>query len=59
MASQSAQERRPDEGNRLSSTSIWSWRRRRVLIGLTSARRREKRVGPTVGRLFAYVPNAV
>ena len=52
MYTQSAQERRPDEGNRSSSTSIWSWRRRRVLIRLTSARRREKHVGLTCGPTF-------
>ena len=57
--SQSAQERRPDGGKRSSPTSVWRWRRRRVLIGRTSIRRREKYVGTTVGRLFAYVINTI
>ena len=59
VPTQSAQERRSDVGNRSSPTSVWRWRRRRVLIGLTSARRREKYVGTTVGRLLAYVPNTI
>ena len=51
-SSQSAQERRPDESNRSSSTSIWSWRRRWVLIKTNVRPSRWKTRWPDCGPTF-------